>query len=870
LQVGSFWELYWYCDDDVVEHNTDGSESARFAVAVMGLTVTRNTKKETVSLKNPYMSGFPMAGPDKWNLLLDVGWTVVLARQSTADDNTISRELSECMSPSMRTDNAVEQGNYACCVYVNERKNKCDVGVALIDVSTGFSVAMDVLKSCLLDCVSVIAPVIASRTVSEVILIGSEIVKGSVCGLLGCVWKHGTYVHDQMTKWDREAIGSAYGDNVLQKAFGDDVNRKTLHLCTRQYACDALIYLLHFTRQHMIRMSTHLPFPQILEPSGFVNFSMYAIQQLGVPQLLNVINRTVTPMGRRLFQARVMAPSCIPNEIRDRLDSVSNVLDIDASNDHIISVRKALRNVGDVQRWARKARQNDIAIVMADTFQDVVKRASDIADVLNVPHIASICRKWTSAMQGVCTGDDSDLMFPDLELATELSKAMSEKNAEIEDIRNAIHPSAKLVDRDRLEVTVVRWASVPDAVKDRVVAVQMKNRMRVSDPTLCVAWDAYTILEKELSVVQSSEWSRIVGSGDFDGLNTVADWLADVDVTYTAALLARSGISCKPIILEGETAMIQTTSLGNVMAENALQNYSNEEYVRNDVSLDDETSHILLYGINSSGKSTILRGVGLSIIMVQAGLYAPCRSMYLCPFKRIDTRILTPDNIEKGLSSFTAEVHEMREALRAAGPRSLLLADELCNSTEHKSATALVGVLIKSIGEKGTKSFITTHFHELLEHPNLKDMSTLRVQHMSMRTDPVHGLIYERRLSAGPCEPDYGVLVAASLGFDAKFIREATQARESFCAPAYTKVTKSRYNKKVILNVCELCKRAPAQETHHIKHRAHAVDGMHDDMSENARSNLMPLCNECHKRVHKEHSTLVRVHTLNGPLIIQS
>jgi hypothetical protein len=97
------------------------------------------------------------------------------------------------MSPSMRTDNAAEQGNYACCVYVNERKNKCDVGVAPIDVSTE---AMDVFKSCLLDCVSVIAPVIASRTVSEVILIGSEIVKGSG-GLLGCVWRHCSRSNEQ-------------------------------------------------------------------------------------------------------------------------------------------------------------------------------------------------------------------------------------------------------------------------------------------------------------------------------------------------------------------------------------------------------------------------------------------------------------------------------------------------------------------------------------------------------------------------------------------------------------------------------------------------------------------------------------------------
>jgi hypothetical protein len=106
-----------------------------------------------------------------------------------------------------------------------------------------------------------------------------------------------------------------------------------------EYACDALIYLLHLHASTHDTHECHLS--QILEPSGFVNFSMYAIQH-GCPQLLNVINRTVIRWGRRLFRPG-HGPIVLPNEIRIDWSSVSNVLDIDASNDHIISVRKALR-----------------------------------------------------------------------------------------------------------------------------------------------------------------------------------------------------------------------------------------------------------------------------------------------------------------------------------------------------------------------------------------------------------------------------------------------------------------------------------------------------------------------------------------------
>ena len=872
LQVGSFWELYWYREDDNEESETQGCESARFAVTVMGLTVTRNTKKKAASLNNPYMSGFPMAGPDKWNLLLDVGWTIALARQTVRDDGTIARELSECMSPSMRTDNVNNiDGNFACCVYVKELKSKCNVGIALIDVVTGFSVTMEVSKVKLLDCVSVVAPVIAARTVSEVIMIGHESTKGNVKKVFNGVWSASTYVHDQMLDWDREAICDAYGSSVLQKAFGDSSTKAALHLSTRQYACDALVYLLHFTRQHMIRMSTHLPLPEVIEPSGFINYSIYAIQQLGVPKLLTIINKTVTPMGRRLFKSRLMAPSCMSGEINKRLDDVSNVLAQDATNDHINRVRKLLMNVGDVQRWARKARQNDIMVQMADTFQDMMTKINGVAEVLNADHIIDACGKWISDMDCVSAGDGSELIFPNLEEAMRISSQISEKKSRMQEITVDIHAGAKLVDNDqRIEVTVVRWAAVSEEVKNRVVATRLKNVMKVSDPELCVVVDELNVLKEELDHLQTSEWKRIIEDGDVDALNMMADWLAMVDVTYAAAVLARSTVSCRPVVVAGETSMIQSEALGNILAETMLQNYSNEAYVRNDVVLDDESSHVLLYGLNSSGKSTLLRGLGLAIVMVQAGLYAPCRAMRLCPFKRIDTRILTPDNIEKGLSSFTAECAEMREALRAAGPRSLLLADELCNSTEHKSATALVGVLIKRVGEMGSKSFITTHFHELLEHPNLKEMSTLKIQHMSMRTDPVHGLIYERLLLPGACEENYGVLVAASLGFDAKFIREATQAREALAIPGGKTIVKSRYNKKLIMGMCEVCKVAKAQETHHIKHREHAEDGKHDDVSENVRSNLMPLCSDCHHRIHREKTTLIRVHTLNGSLIVQT
>jgi hypothetical protein len=172
--------------------------------------------------------------------------------------------------------------------------------------------------------------------------------------------------------------------------------------------------------------------------------------------------------------------------------------------------------------------------------------------------------------------------------------------------------------------------------------------------------------------------------------------------------------------------------------------------VRNDVSLDDETSHILLYGINSSGKSTILRGV-LSIIMVQSCMHRVGACIYV--LSKNEMRILTPDNISKGLSSFTAEVHEMRETLRTAGPRSYCWRTG-CVTYGHKSATALVGVLIKSIGEKGYEIFHHDAFPRAPGAPQFErhvhtTCSTYVDELISTRSDTT-------TIISGPCEPDYG------------------------------------------------------------------------------------------------------------------
>ncbi len=359
-------------------------------------------------------------------------------------------------------------------------------------------------------------------------------------------------------------------------------------------------------------------------------------------------------------------------------------------------------------------------------------------------------------------------------------------------------------------------------------------------------------------------WADLLESAPAADLVKLAEWARDADVAYACAWNARKSGHVKPVIDDATGGSFAAKELGNPVAEHFMGTYTTERYVRNDVTLDGDDQHVLLYSLNAAGKSTLLRAVGMCVIMAQAGMYAPAGSLTLSPFTRIDTRILTPDDVERGLSSFTAELVEARAALAAASPSSLFLADEIFSSTEWRSGTALVGTMICRLGDKGTRTFVTTHFHELLDHPGIKALPGLQVMHLAIRVTDA-GMVYERTLRPGPCAPSYGLIVAAAYGFDAAFVREATAAREIISGTPEPR--RSRYNKRVVVSKCEACG-APGTDSHHIRHRADAVDGKHGTVPEHHVSNLMVLCESCHKAAHKPGASVTRVHTVAGPKVV--
>ncbi len=259
---------------------------------------------------------------------------------------------------------------------------------------------------------------------------------------------------------------------------------------------------------------------------------------------------------------------------------------------------------------------------------------------------------------------------------------------------------------------------------------------------------------------------------------------------------------------------------------------------------------ILLYGVNASGKSSLSKAIGLSVLLASCGCPVPATKMTIAPYKSLYTRILGNDNLWAGQSSFAVEMTEFRSILNGANKHSLVLGDELCAGTETDSATAIVAAGIHTLVQKGAQFLFATHLHELLEIPEIKELGTkVKPYHLKVHSDVGSSrLIYDRTLHPGAGISLYGLEVCRGLDMDKDFLAKAFEIRSRFEGS----IRESRYNASVLMKKCAICGSKEKLEAHHIIHQSTAstsgfvAPGVH----KHSASNLVPLCASCHDLHH--------------------
>ncbi len=348
-------------------------------------------------------------------------------------------------------------------------------------------------------------------------------------------------------------------------------------------------------------------------------------------------------------------------------------------------------------------------------------------------------------------------------------------------------------------------------------------------------------------------------------IDNIIHYIIDIDLILCKRNVSKQYNYCKPTIVEKENGYLNVCDLRHCLIEHIQKN---ELYVPNDILFDNSLNGILLFGTNAVGKTSLIKSIGIAIILAQSGMFVPATSFEYQPYEYIFTRILGNDNIFKCLSTFEVEMTELRTILKLCNNKSLILGDELCSGTESDSALGIFTAGIQEFHKKNTNFIFATHFHEIVNYDELKELDNLKMKHMEVKYDDKTGkLIYDRKLKDGPGDSMYGLEVCKSLNLPLEFLNRAHEIRNKYNKNDMNILTlkKSRYNSEKLKGMCEICKKQPGEEIHHLQFQKNANDnGFINTFHKNHKANLISICELCHDKIHRENMELKKVKTSEG------
>jgi len=351
----------------------------------------------------------------------------------------------------------------------------------------------------------------------------------------------------------------------------------------------------------------------------------------------------------------------------------------------------------------------------------------------------------------------------------------------------------------------------------------------------------------------------------------------DTHLAYDILTLTRSlGYKCK---YENHFIQIEMNNDGFYTTDFSITCIGSGPY--NGFELDGNHRFVLAdYTVTHN--SSLMKSIGLAVILAQIGYYVPATEFVYEPYMAIYARINANDNILKGLSSFVLEMTELDAILKRIetnGSNTMVIGDEVCKGTESVSATALVASTLVQLSERNTSFIFSSHLHELAEIEEVTELKNLSFYHLNVAVNPENDeLIFERKLLPGTGETNYGVRVAKSLIKNTNFTNLAERINNRLLGNDIGEfpTKNSRFNTKLVTDKCVICGYKPTKD-YHKELEDHHINFQKDcyldnkikakpHLTKNGLYNLVTLCRKCHTKVHKK---LINIdsykETTNGP-----
>jgi DNA mismatch repair protein MutS len=637
------------------------------------------------------------------------------------------------------------------------------------------------------------------------------------------------------------------------------------------------------------------------------------------PSLMNLINNTSTAMGKRLLKERLTHPIKDEKEIKRRYqlsldlydyhmpieNSMGNIYDIERLSrriklnrihpfelsylyDSLFSIKEVVTFMEDYNFIKPPCSSDEINI-----FLDALDTTFDL-DIAAKYMLKDVSENMVKS--GIDNKID-ELLKENEELEKQLA-IFQRHIMKYLGTEDTSYVAINRLDKEGfyLHLTKNRYTLIKEELlnshliiddvlyqfKNFTIKVQTNN-VKISKKLTATISDKYVHnLRKiiELNKLVFKEHIKFYDRKFSELLNELVSFIGEVDVTisniktakkynYVCPKIVKSGEdenflelieSRHPIIEMGEESGIYVPNdiiLGDL--NKASDDYKDNVIIQNARPLNITHNHmngVLLYGINSSGKSSLMKTIGLCVLLAQSGFFVPAKSMRFSLFDSLFTRISGADNIARGLSSFAVEMLELKNIFNRANAKSLILGDEISHSTETMSGLSIVTAAILKLSQMKAMFMFATHLHQLPTIPEIEKLRNIICLHLSVLYDENEDkLVFNRKLSHGSGSSMYGLEFAKSLHMDKEFLKTANDIRKKL-TDDYNTVERlsqkktSKYNKDLYVTACAICG-AKVDDVHHIKEQKKKDEqGFVGHVNVNHRYNLIPLCKKHHKMVH--------------------
>lgn len=779
FRMGDFYEMFY--------------EDAELASRVLDLTLTSRNNGGAAEVP---LAGVPVkAAAEYLRRLVQQGHRVAICEQVEDPKQAkgiVKRAVVEIVTPGAAfSDDLLDsvRNNFLCAVL----DGADETGIAAADLSTGEFRLIRCARGDADAALARLAPrevlVAASRTAES-----SRPESGAASGEAAAA-AHGALVTPREAwEFDAALAATALAEQFeVRSAEGFGIGAEDA------VALGAAGALLRYLRELQPGGLPHLARPVIERPGGTMPLDEMTRRNLELVEslrasdstsgtLLSVLDRTHTPMGARLLRQWVLAPLTARVAIESRLDAVTAFVTEARARG---ALREALDGVRDVERLAGRTAAGRATPRDLRSLGDSLSRLPGVAAALKRSGrggvLAEVADAWDAAADLAGEIQRTLVARPPLQfsegetIAAGVDPELDEVRAIATGGKDAI-AALQAAERTRtgigslkvgfnrvfgyyIEVTNANRELVPEDYQRRQTLTGAERyvtpALKEFEEKVLHATERIEARERELF-----EALRTRVGGAIGRLQAIAGRLAQLDALASLAEVAAREGYVRPTIDEG-------TDLEIVRGRHPVveRMMPREQFIPNDVTLTPDARMIILTGPNMAGKSTILRQIGLLVLMAQMGSYVPAASARVGIADRVFTRVGASDNLVRGQSTFMVEMSETSAILHTATARSLVLLDEIGRGTATWDGLSIAWAVSEHLHEQvGCKTVFATHYHELTQ---LAD-EFVSVRNYNVAVQEVEDrILFLHRLKPGGADRSYGIEVGRLAGLPAPVIARA-------------------------------------------------------------------------------------------------